>query len=248
MRVVGVHPARDPVPCGEGPVRIGGAPDDHIVAAGDAEPHHVTLACDARGLTLTVRAGCRRVYVNARAVRERCLLRYGDTVTLGASRFLITSDAEPPPAPPHEDAVRGPARPALRIVSGTRSGQLLRVAPELRLGTGTRHFGDLAYACRVVQAADGLAFESDSALPRVNGWRRNRTRLASGDQIVLGEHRLVVEAPAPGCAAHDEHLPPRPNPVAAPEASDDVHPETWWLIAVAAVVAVIIAMLLYFRW
>lgn len=248
MRILGVHPARDPVLCGQGPVQFGSAPDNDIVPVGaGVDPHHAVLAADARGLVLTVRPGCQRVYVNARAVRERALLRYGDTLTLGANKFLVTTDSAPPQA---EDAAAsrtdGPV--SLRIVSGAASGRALAVAPDLHLGAGTRHFGELAYGCRVAQAGGGLVFESASMAPRINGWHGNRVRLSPGDQIVLGEHRLVVEAPGLEYAAHVASLPPPPAPKPAPPPDDSAHTEIWWLIAAAAVLAVLIAFFLYFRW
>lgn len=249
MRVVCIHPARDPVTCGDGPVHIGSASDDAIMLAGaGVAPRHLTLVADARGLVLSIRPGCQRVYVNARAVRERALLRHGDTVTLGANKFLVTSDSAPPRFDHTEPTVAKAGQVALRIVSGTASGQSLAVAPELRLGAGARHFGDLGYTCRVTQAGAGLVFESDSTAPRINGWRSSRALLSPGDQIVLGEYRLVVEAPGLQYAAHVAALP-------APEVTEKVaepdpapQTEIWWLILAAAVLATIIALFLYFRW
>ncbi|MGN6790348.1 MAG: FHA domain-containing protein [Rhodanobacteraceae bacterium] len=233
-------------------MRIGSAPDNDIVPIGmGVDPHHATITADARGLVLAVLRGCQRVYVNARAVREQALLRYGDTLTLGANKFLVTSDAAPPQVQGTPAAAGAAGRVALRIVSGITSGQALAVAPELRLGAGSRHFGELAYGCRVVQDAEGLVFESESAAPRINGWRCNRVRLSPGDQIVLGEHRLVVEAPGLQYAAHLASLPPPPPAVAEappiPQASS-ASTEIWWLIGAAALLAALIALFLYFRW
>lgn len=249
MRVVSVHPARDPVACGDGPVRIGSAPEDAIVPAGSgAAPNHVTLAADARGLLLTVRPGCQRVYVNARAVRERALLHYGDTLMLGANKYLVTTDAAPAEEAAHADGQAQPGQVGLRIVSGAASGQVLPVAPELRLGAGNRCFADLPYACRVVQDAGGLRFESANAAARVNGWPCQRACLEPGDQIVLGEHRLLVEAPG---LQHAQRAVPLPEPPAAPpprvESDDAPHTEIWWLIAAAVVLAAVIALFLYFH-
>jgi len=249
MRVVCVHPARDPVPCGAGPVHIGSAPDNDIVPVGSGvDPHHVALTADARGLLLAVRPGCQRVYVNARAVREKALLRYGDTVTLGANKFLVAADAAPVEVRDVGDAVAYPGQAGLRVMSGAASGQLLPVAPELRLGAGSRHFGDLSYACRVAQTEEGLVFESESAAPRVNGWRCQRVLLSPGDQIVLGEHRFVVEAPGLQCVAHAIAQPVPEAPIPEPEPDDAPHSEIWWLIAAAVVLAGLIALFLYFRW
>lgn len=250
MRVVCVHPARDPVSCGNGPVRIGSAPDNDIVPVGaGVDPHHATITADARGLVLAVLRDCQRVYVNARAVREQALLRHGDTVTLGANKYLLTSDVAPLAADRADDAPASAGQAVLRIVSGATSGQALAVGRELRLGAGGRYFGELAYGCRVAQDGEGLIFESGSAVPRVNGWRCGRVRLSPGDQIVLGEHRLVVEAPDLQYAAHLASLPPPPivaEPPPEPQVSAST--EIWWLIAAAALLAAIIALSLYFRW
>ena len=250
MRIVCVHPSRDPLPCGHGPVRFGSAPGNDIVPIGaGVDPHHASIVADARGLVLDVRPACQRVYVNARAVRARALMHYGDTLTLGSNKFLVTSDAPPPPAPDAAAIDHRTTPVSLRIVAGVASGQALAVKPELRLGAGSRHFGELAYQCRVRQTADGVLFESDNAGPRVNGWRCNRVWLSAGDQIVLGEHRLRVEAPGLQHAAHLASLPTPPAPRApAPEPDDAVHTEVWWLIGAAAALAVAIAFFLYFRW
>ena len=232
-------------------MRIGSAPDNDIVPTGmGVDPHHATITADARGLVLAVLRGCQRVYVNARAVREQALLRHGDTVTLGANKFLVTSDAAPPQVERVDATATAAGQAVLRIVSGAASGQALAIAPELHLGAGSRHFGELAFRCRVAEDAKGLIFESESATPRVNGWRCNRVRLSPGDQIVLGEHRLVVEAPGLQYAAHLASLPPPPVVVAEapPEPQASAPTEVWWLIAAAALLAVIIALFLYFRW
>lgn len=250
MRVVCFHPARDPVMCGEGPVHIGSAPDDVVTLDGaGVKPRHLTIVADARGLVLTVRPGCQRVYVNARAVREQALLRYGDAITLGANKFLVTSDAAPPEVGEVAESDAAMSEVVLRIVSGAASGQALAVAPERQLGAGSRYFGDLAYGCRVVQAGNGLVFESGSNMPRVNGWRRSRVALAPNDQIVLGEHRLVVEAPGLQYTRHVASLPaPVEPPPEAPERDEPPPTEIWWLIFAAVVLAAIIALFLYFRW
>jgi Inner membrane component of T3SS, cytoplasmic domain len=250
MRIVGVQPARDPVPCGAGPVRVGSAQDDEVVLHGaGVAPHHVSIVADARGLVLTVGQGCQRVYVNARAVRERALLRYGDTITLGNSKFMLTTDSAPPRvAESAANDAEAMAFPVLRIVAGAASGQTLAVAPALNLGAGCRHFGDLGYACSLELTESGLAFESESAAPRVNGWRCDRAVLAPNDQIALGEHRLVVEAPGLQHAVRTASLPP-PEPVEAAPTNDEAsQSEIWWLIGAAFLLAAVIAMFLYFRW
>ncbi|MGH8234968.1 MAG: FHA domain-containing protein [Rhodanobacteraceae bacterium] len=231
-------------------MHIGSASDDAIALNGaGVEPHHLRIVADARGLVLTIQPGCQRVYVNARAVREQTLLRYGDAVTLGANKFLVTSNTAPPEADEIADPDTAMSEVVLRVVSGAASGQALAVAPDLHLGAGSRHFGDLPYGCRVMQAGGCLIFESGSNLPRVNGWRRNRVKLSPNDQIVLGEHHLVVEAPRLQYAQNLAALPrPAEQAPEAPEHDDSPPTEIWWLIAAAIVLAAIIALFLYFRW
>lgn len=232
-------------------LRIGSAPEDDLVLAGaGVAPHHVALAEDARGLVLTVAPQGRRVYVNARPVRERALLHHGDILTVGDGKVCVTTDTAPPaPAPaPRADQTDG-GTVTLRIVSGVDSGQALPVRPELRLGAGTRHFDDLAYRCRVAQEAAGLVFEATGAAACVNGWPCQRALLAPGDQIALGPHRLLVEAPGMEHARYVASLPP-PHPSAAgpmPQPGDPAHPEVWWLIVAAALLAIVIAAVLYFH-
>ncbi|HET7931299.1 MAG TPA: FHA domain-containing protein [Rhodanobacteraceae bacterium] len=239
--------------CGPGPIRIGSAPgDDIVLTSTGVERHHATLESDPRGLVLTVTPGCPRVYVNARAVRERALLHYGDTLTFGGSKLRITSDAAPaegtdqPPAT--QDVAIGPV--LLRIVSGPDSGRAMAVEPELHLGAGTRHFGELPYACRIERASGCLLFESEGAQPRINGWHCKRAVLGAGDQITLGEHRLVVEAPGLQYAARMALLPAAPVPAAEasapPESAQPSQIGIWGLLVAAAVVAAVIALILYF--
>lgn len=251
MRVECVQPARDPVVCGAGPVRIGSAPNDDVVLAGaGVERHHATLEADARGLVLTVSPGCPRVYVNARAVREQALLHYGDTLSLGSSKLRVASDAAPTDLAEEsgtDDAGIGPV--ALRIVSGPDSGRALGVEPELHLGGGTRHFGDLAFACRLQRVPGGLRFDSDGMQPRINGWHCQRAMLGHGDQITLGEHRLLVEAPGLQYAAHQARVPADPQPArqaVVTEAPESLQVGIWGLVIAAAILAAIIALLLYF--
>jgi hypothetical protein len=246
MRVVCVQPARDPVLCGDGPVLVGSAPEAAVVLAGaDIAPRHLTLVADARGLVLDVQPGAQHVYVNARAVHEHALLHYGDVLTLGSTRLLVTADAPSTDGPAVDEA---PGQAALRVASGADSGRRLAVAPVLHLGAGTRHCGDLPYSCRVTAGAEGLLFEADNATPCVNGWHCARARLAPGDQVVLGQQRFIVEAPGLEYAARMAALPPPAAAAPAPPVDAAPPTEIWWLIAAAAVLAMIIAMFLYFRW
>lgn len=249
MRLVSAQASGDSVVRARGSVRVGSAPDDDVPVRGaGVAPHHVAITADARGLTLTVTTACPRVYVNARIVRERAILHHGDTLVLGGNKLLLTSD-DLPPVPEGGAADRAePGLALLRIISGTASGKALPVQPEVRLGQGGDHFGELAYACRVYWSAAALVLEADAAGPRVNGWPCERARLGPGDQIVLDSHRLLVEAPGLEYAQHQAALPPVAAPARVePVRERPVRAEIGWLLLAAAILAAIIALILYFH-
>lgn len=248
MRIAFVHPAREQALCTAGPVTLGSAPDDSVTVTGNGvAAHHASLSDDARGLVLSVRAGCQRVYVNARPVRERALLHYGDVIVLGDYKLRVGSDAKPeqePSAAVHAaDAVD---TACLRIVSGARSGQSIVLAPNLRIGSGCRDFGDLVGTATFSAMPGGVAFAGDGIGAHVNGWATARAHLHDGDQIVIGPHRMLVEL------TYAEPALVATRPVAAPAraatAADAPQSGVWWLIVAAAVLAAAIALLLYFRW
>ncbi len=251
MRIVFVHPSREPVACGNGPVRIGSGGDNDVVLTDPGvDAQHLVVDGDGRrGLVLKVLPGCQRVYVNARPVRERALLRHGDVVHLGESKLLLTADRPPPDAGPAETGAGDEtARAGLRIVSGPGSGRLLPVGQRRVLGSG-RPFADSA--CFISPTDGGLLLEAGRTKAQVNGWNCSRAWLANGDQIVLGEQRLVVEAPGLQRAAAAARIPPPVEPLvtaSAPATEEAPHAEIWWLIAAAAALAAIIALLLYYRW
>lgn len=248
MRIAFVHPAREQALCTAGPVTLGSAHDDGVTVQGNGvAAHHATLSDDARGLVLAVRTGCQRVYVNARPVRERALLHYGDVIVLGDHKLRVASDAKPAQASPTAVHATGAVDTAcLRIVSGVRSGQALVLAPNLRIGSGCGEFGDLAGTAVFGIVPGGVEFAGDGIGAFVNGWATARAHLRGGDQVVIGPHRMLVELtqaePAPTVVRPVASLP-RVAVAAEPPQS-----AVWWLIVAAAVLAAIIALLLYFRW
>ncbi len=250
MRLVSVQPADGPVVRAGASIRIGAAQDDDVVVRGaGVAPHHATIVADARGLVLTVASACQRVYVNARAVQERALLRHGDALALGDAKLLLTADVPPPAPTAPTEPVAKPGLAGLRVLSGPASGTALPVRPELRMGAGSDCFGELAFTCRVYWSAATLAMDADGDGALVNGWACRHARLDPGDQLVLGAHRLLVEAPGLEFARHQALLPP---PVAAPVRAAplrarSVRAEIAWLLLAALVLAAGIALLLYFH-
>jgi hypothetical protein len=234
-------------------LRVGSEPDnDLILAAGQSAAHHLRIALDRRGWVLEVLPDATRVYVNARPVRERAILRPGDMLSVGDCRMLLCADEVP-------DGRSSPDMPeqecctvALRAVAGPLSGHVLSIADRLELGPHGRMPLDLPQgetATLAVVWRDGtLCLETDQSVDsrypaRVNGVVAQQTVLLPGDQIGIGMHRFLVDAP--GLEPEPEFVMPEPPPEPLPEDAAGPRGEVWWLIVTAAVLALGIALLLF---
>ena len=237
-------------------LRIGsGADNDLQLLQGAAAEHHAVIRLDpAIGLILEVVAGADRVYVNARPVRERAMLRYGDILGLGRSRMLLCADAaagvEPEKAGPAAEVSTGVI--GIRAVAGPLSGKVWSLTRQLRFGTGgiALPMASGESVCfdieRASQGLQLLATMQSARFPlRVNGQVASLPRrLLPGDQIGLGMHRWVVEAPGL-LADRVEPAPSAPLPPAEPEVTAAPRGEVWWLILTAAILALGIALVLW---
>lgn len=220
------------------------------------EPCHVRIALDSRGLVLEVGAGCERVHVNARPVRERALLRVGDMISIGTSKWLLKQEgalSEWTPKPSSRRGGGGNSLVALRAVAGPLSGRRLVLAPSLivddNILTGVRGTLELGQDGSDV----GFRYRGEAGTaPRANGIQTASGLLQPGAQLAWGPHRLVLEAP--GVMPEADRAPGRqPAPGPEPERAAEGEPpekvagpsnEVWWLIATAAVLALGIAVLL----
>ncbi len=247
MRIEFAHATHPALPWSGDRLRLGSAQDNDVRLDGQGVAgHHVVLARDARGLVLEVCRGAGRVYVNARPVREKALLRCGDSLGIGACRLHLVADAVPD-ADEGTDADGADAAVvmALRAVAGPLSGRTRSLDGVLALDdngpvTAARRENVLVLEpCgrRVRLDATGLA---EGRPVSVNGVEVRRALLGDGDQVVMGAHRFVLDISA--------DTPAPPPPVAAPEPSGpetarrgNAHPEIWWLIATAAVLALVLA-------
>lgn len=254
MRIEFFHSAREDFLWTKAQLRVGSAADnDLVLAATQAAPRHLCIEQDRRGWVLRVQPSAMRVYVNARPVRERALLRPGDMLSVGDCRMLLR-EAFPPeqrevPAAP----LQARCTAALRAVAGALSGRVFPVGEGLELGPYGRYplelpQGEVA-SLRLGWRDQRLWLESVAASAtyplRVNGAPVHGVALRPGDQISLGPHRLVLDAPGM-----------RPEPAALPEATLAPHPadaaagprgEAWWLIATAAALALGMALMLWLR-
>src|SRR6185437_12374835 len=106
-------------------LRIGSAADnDLVLSATQAAPRHLRIEQDNRGWVLQVLPSATRVYVNARPVRERALLRPA----------VSPEQREAAPAP-----VQARCTAALRALAGALSGRVLPIGDGLELGPYGRY-------------------------------------------------------------------------------------------------------------
>src|SRR5690349_3630562 len=78
-----------------GELTIGSAADNHVVLQADGvQPHHACIVVDNRGFTLFVRDADAWTHVNARPVREKAILRFGDVVSLQSVNIVIKPDSD----------------------------------------------------------------------------------------------------------------------------------------------------------
>lgn len=279
----GEHP---PVPFEHGELSIGSRNDQRVSLPGSSlAAHHASIISDRRGLWLRVPAGAAGVHLNARPVRRSAMLRIGDLVCLGSLQILISEENParietriPPTAPaPLAEAQRlSASRVVLRSVSGSLFGRGYTLTDPKVIGRGAgcdiriddpalaeRHARFELHGDRVVlRALDG----SDGSL--VNGVPVRDAILAPGDQIVVDQHRFVLEAP--GLPARGQDAGKRGPSIAhtqtikairtaaanTPYVAQTPEPEKpspsldpgalWWLIAAAAVLAAAMTALLVY--
>lgn len=254
MRIEFPNAAREDFHWAQAQLRIGSAPDnDLVLATSQAAAQHLRIQHDRRGWVLQVLPSADRIYVNARPVRERALLRAGDVVSVGDCRMLLRDDQDPTSRAPLGVTRQERCTVALRAVAGPLSGRVLPVQESLELGPQSRHSlelprGDTA-ALRIFRDGDQLLLEvtqpSERHPLRVNGVIVQKLALQPGDQLGLAMHRFVVDAP--GMEPEPEIVMPEPRPEHLPEEAAGPIGEVWWLIVTAAVLALGIALVLLIR-
>jgi pSer/pThr/pTyr-binding forkhead associated (FHA) protein len=252
MRIEFVSSARGDFHWSRPVLTIGRADDnDLVVSEAQVAARHVTLHRDRRGLVLEVAPDTGRVYVNARPVRERALLRPGDSLSLGDCRMLIRDDADLE-ARQTVEPTESRCTVALRPVAGPLSGRVVPLGDRLELGAS---HGAMPLelpgndAALLVLAWEGGELVLDaSRVParhavRVNGVKVVRASLQPGDQVGIASHRFVVDGP--GWAAEPKVVMPEQEPEPLPEDAAGPRGDVWWLILTAAVLALGIALVLF---
>jgi pSer/pThr/pTyr-binding forkhead associated (FHA) protein len=252
MRIEFVSSARGDFHWSRPVLTIGRAEDnDLVVSEAQVAARHVSIQRDRRGLVLEVAPETGRVYVNARPVRERALLRPGDSLSLGDCRMLIRDDADLD-ARDTTEPTESRCTVALRPVAGPLSGRVVPVGDRLELGASHGAMplelpGNDAALLTLDWDADELVLDA-SRVParhavRVNGIKVVRTSLQPGDQIGIAAHRFVVDGP--GWAAEPVVVMPEPEPEPLPEDTAGPRGDVWWLILTAAVLALGISAVLF---
>jgi len=252
MRIEFVSSARGDFHWSRPVLTIGrGDDNDLVVSEPQVAPRHVTIQRDRRGMVLSVEAGVGRVYVNARPVRERALLRAGDSLSLGDCRMLVRDDAD---LDARDTALPTESRctVALRPVAGPLSGRVVAVGDRLELGST---HGALPLelpgndpALMVLAWDDGELVLDASRVParhavRVNGIKTVRASLQPGDQVGIAAHRFIVDGP--GWVAEPVVTVPEPEPDDTQEPAEPPRGDVWWLILTAALLALGIAAVLF---
>ncbi|HEX7339275.1 MAG TPA: FHA domain-containing protein [Rhodanobacteraceae bacterium] len=241
MRIEFASGARAAVDWAGGSLLLGSAEGCDVRLDGrGVAARHARLSADQRGLVLDVERGAGRVYVNARPVRERALLRLGDVLGVGTERLRLVTDE---PARDDGDATNDEVCvAALRAVAGPLSGRVWPLADHLWLdATGPVAVAPAAgLSLRLQDGQVWLDASSlgDAAAVRVNGAVVTQGRLHGGDQLAAGVHRFVLDAaaclPAPDLAHVDPSVPATNAPTRKSGR------EMGWLIATAVVVALLL--------
>ena len=209
-----------------GETTLGAAPDNNVVVAKPGiAAHHVNLTVSERSIVLAVRDAQARVHVNARPVREKALLRLGDTVSLDTVQFLLKPDRDEsirtklpapgsgmptPPPPSSEDDLNAtrtrlaPPKVVLRGVSGGYFGKIVPVRGRLTIGRGNDcdlvlDEPEMSRRHAVIEnSGDGIYLRDLGSANGtfVNGVQVRDAVLHPDDQIAFDQNRFLLEAPS----------------------------------------------------
>jgi len=256
---------------GEGILRVGSSPENDIVlpATKGVRTHHIDLAYEhRRGITLTVTETGAPVQVNGRPVREKAILRLGDSVIVGNVRLVVRPDEDRSEKPPKDEpdqelrSRNAPPRVVLRAMAGSYFGKVIPLRARTVIGKGSEcdlvlNEPSMSRRHAVIEnTSDGLFLRDLGSVNGtfVNGTSVRDTVLRPGDQLAFDQNRFLIEAPGYQTASDDETSIPitttqvqRPL-VLTPSAATGVKQESGvdWIIMTAAVVTLLaLAVLVY---
>ncbi|HEX7341713.1 MAG TPA: FHA domain-containing protein [Rhodanobacteraceae bacterium] len=256
MQIEFASESRAPVAWTAGELRIGRAEGNDLRLVGDGvAARHVRLSCDPRGLVMDVDRGAGPVYVNARPVRERALLRQGDMLGIGGHRLRLCADAladaDPDARGTGATLDAGTATLALRAVAGPLSGQVWALRDTLNFGAqGPAELVCDGAASLVVHGhwacLDAEAMDRAVGV-RVNGVATRRAVMADGDQLVVGTHHYVLDVSARALTLPAVEVVHSATSGPTSESGWRLRREMVWLVATAIVLAVVLALALLVR-
>jgi len=246
-------------------------------------PHHASLVSDRRGIWLRVPPGTPGVHLNARPVRRMARLQVGDLVCLENVQIVLADDnpdgidqqiPAAPPSPLAESQRVSASRVAIRAVSGALYGRSFTLTEPKLVGRSPAcdiRIDDAALADRQAQFelhGDRVVLRTlgNPEFTAVNGVPVRDAVLSPGDQVVIDQHRFLLEAPglpargqdalsAPRSVTHTQTLksvkvppgyPASPEPEPTEPAANVDPGALWWLIAAAAVLAAAMTALIVY--
>lgn len=197
---------------GEGRVRVGTATDNDVVLPANkgVRAHHVELAFDyRRGITLAVIEPGAPVQVNGRPIKEKAILRLGDSVIVGNVRLVVRPDEDRSEKPPKGDLDQdarsrlAPPRVVLRAMAGSYFGKVIPLRARTVIGKGSECdlvLNEPSMSRRhamIENTPDGLFLRDLGSAngTYVNGTSVRDTVLRPGDQLAFDQNRFLIEAP-----------------------------------------------------
>ncbi len=256
---------------GEGILRVGSSPENDIVLPANkgVRTRHIDLAYEhRRGITLTVVESGAPVQVNGRPVREKAILRLGDSVIVGNVRLVVRPDEDRSEKPPKDEpdqelrSRHAPPRVVLRAMAGSYFGKVIPLRSRTVIGKGSECdlvLNEPSMSRRhamIENTPDGLFLRDLGSANGtfVNGTSVRDTVLRPGDQLAFDQNRFLIEAPGYQSTSEDETPTPtittqvqRPLAI-APSAAVGAKQESGvdWIIMTAAVVTLLaLAVLVY---
>lgn len=180
-----------------GRLSAGTADDADVRLEGDLLACHAEFVLDQRGLVLEAHGS--KVHVNDRPIEQVAILRPGDTIHIGTEKLVIRRDkirASEAIESPRARTPDMPSRIGLRSLAGRNRGAFLGIDKRLRITLDETEAGETdGNALAISSSERGLWLTTEVEGVEINGHPRKRVRLRSGDQIVAGNHRFVVETP-----------------------------------------------------
>jgi pSer/pThr/pTyr-binding forkhead associated (FHA) protein len=202
IRVMLADGAGEFIPLRANLLTIGRTPDNHLALPdSQVSHHHARITRQPEGFVIYDLDSTNGTFVNGQRV-TRQLLRGGDDIQIGQTRLIFQVPGVAPSPPERAPRRPLPARAGLRLVLADGPGEFipLRVDP---LTIGRTSDNDLAlpdslvsrHHARITQQAEGFIIEDlDSTNGSlVNGQRVTRQLLRGGDEIQIGQTRLIFE-------------------------------------------------------